>query len=253
MRDLSSQAVVVQLAADTGMKLHGEAAYDFIYPAGFEALTTFTPSAGLDRRVARIETSVRLGADTPLFGALALLGHSLRLTLIADNIVAAASCGETSLHGVELGQALDAILRSARLTAATCQVESGDRTVFLSSPSAVRRPKLLANPDTTPRPGALDRRVTVYLPSRPSDPQRLVENTAARPLGDCLASLTEQMGLRVDAEARCRRLPVNPCVMSDVTVETAMRLLIQQWPVPHFGYTATEDEIRIIYLGPPAD
>ena len=57
--------------------------------------------------------------------------------------------------------------------------------------------------------------------------------------------------MRVEFDRSCRRLPVNPCVMSDVSIETAMRLLIQQWPLPLYGYTATEDTIRIVYLGPP--
>ena len=65
--------------------------------------------------------------------------------------------------------------------------------------------------------------------------------------------MSEQLGMKVEADRRSSILPVNPAVMIDVPIETAMRLLIQQWPLPHYGYTATGDTIRIVYLGPPAD
>jgi hypothetical protein len=252
LKKLSPAQLVEKIAADTGMMLSRLPQYDFIHPPGFESLAGFAPSKRLDRRMADIKTSIRIGADTPLYSALALLSHSLRVTLVADNVVAAALCGETNLQDVTLGDALDAILRSARLTDATCAVRDEDDAVLFHSPRAGLRETVFVNSPSTPRPAALDRRVSLYLPEPPEDPRKMLENSGAVPLADCAQTIGEQLGMRVEVDRNCQKLPVNPCVMIDVPVETAVRLIIQQWPLPHYGFTATEDTIRIVYLGPPA-
>jgi len=250
--EMSAADAVKRTAADSGMVLHRERAFDFIHAPGFEALNDFRPSASLDRSLARIPVSIRLGADTPLYGALALLSHSYRVTLVADNVVASALCGETSLSDVALGDALDVILRSARLTDATCRVQSSGNTMLLYSTSSAQRAHLFAGASTT-RPASLDKRVTLYLPEPPADPKNLLEKSGATPLANVLGALSKQLDVKVEADRRCQPLPVNPCVLVDVPIETALRLIIQQWPLPHYGYTATEDTIRFVYLGPPAD
>ncbi len=253
LNDTSAADIVKRIAADSGMALTRAAGYDFIHAPGFEGLNAFAPSSSMDRSAARITATVRLGADTPVYGALALLGQAYRVTLVADNVVASALCGETALHDVPLGVALDAILRSARLSGATCRVRADGATMFFSSPSASQRDRIFVNSPGQPRPRTLDRRVTLYLPARPPDANRLVEASDATPLSQCLASLGEQLGMKVEADRRSGILPVNPCVIVDVPLETAMRLIIQQWPLPHYGYTASDDTIRFVYLGPPAD
>lgn len=240
-----------RLAEDTGMLISRLPTYDFIYPPGFDSLLEFSPSQRLSPRTANINTSIRIGADTPLYGALALLSHSHGVTLVADNVIASALCGETRLHAVSLGDAIDAILRAARLSDATCSIDVEGEAALFYTPRADRRSNVLTNPSDTARPAALDRHVSLYLPAPPEDPRRLLEESRAVSLEICAQRIGEQLGMRIEFDRSCGRLPVNPCVMSDVTIETAMRLLIQQWPLPHYGYTATEDTIRIVYLGPP--
>ncbi len=252
LKKLAPDKLVETIAADTGMSLTRLPKYDFIHPPGFESLAQYSPSTRLDRRTAYSTTNIRIGADTPLYGALALLSHSLRTTLVADNIVAAALCGEMNLQDVTFGEGFDALLRSARLTDATCAVRVEDGAVLLHSPRAELRETVLVNTGSTPRPASLDRIVSVYLPAPPNDPRTLLEDSGAVPLAQCARSIADQLGMRVEFDRNCEKLPVNPCVMVGVSAETAVRLLIQQWPLPHYGFTATEESIRIVYLGPPA-
>jgi len=60
-----------------------------------------------------------------------------------------------------------------------------------------------------------------------------------------LDSLSQQLGILVVAEKGLEDLPVNPVVLNNVRVQTAMDLLIRQWLIPDFGYQVAGDRIVI--------
>ena len=67
----------------------------------------------------------------------------------------------------------------------------------------------------------------------------------ASKLGEVLPELSRQLGIPVEAAPALREFPVNWTVMHDVRVETAILLLIRQWPLERFGYEVYPDRILI--------
>lgn len=239
------------IATDAGLRLDRLPAYDFIYPPGYETLTQTTTGGRLEATLAARRTSLHFDLDTPLVSALALLSRSLGTTIVADNVVADAHCGEVHLADVTVDQGLDALLKSARVANQSLRILSDTERTFLYAAGRPLRtsPLVIAAGET--RPESLDRRMTLYLPITPTEPDRLSGYTRAVPLSRVLPELSKQTGLRFEADARTHELPVNPSVMVNVRLETALDLIVHQWPLPHYGYRINGDTVRFVYLGPP--
>jgi len=224
--------------------------YYFIYPSGYESLTELSIAGDMDPRYDAIREPMTFGAGMNIFVLFKWIGEALDLTIVADNIVGEAGCGEFSMGSVPLGASLEALLKSARI--ADAQVDSTEDYIFVAQPRAwMRRPTLINEASLSERQREfLGQRVTVRLPeSRRSWPTVELE-FAAVPLADALSTLSDQLGIRVVAEPEIADLPVNPVYMHDVTVRTAMDLLIWQWPLPQFGYQFISDRIVIRQLTP---
>ena len=222
----------------------------FVFAPGYEALRDVSVREGLDKQIAELRVDVAFGADTPLYSALALLGHTLGHTVIADNAIAAALCGEIRLKDVPLGAALDALLQSARVSRESFHVESTPDYTFVASTSNVGgRPLLLGEDSLTDEQVAmLGREVRVMLPFPQDDPEHLQGRIGASTLGEVLEGLSEQLGVPVTADANMHRLPVNPAVMTNVRVATALDLLIRQWLVPEFAYAVDDTGIHLRHV-----
>lgn len=239
------------IAADAGLRLDRLAAYDFIYAPGYETLTQTTTGGRLDPTLVARRTTLHFDLDTPLVSALALLSHSLETAIVADNVVTDARCGEVHLTDVTADQAIDALLKSARVSNQSLRIISDPERTFLYSAGRPLRANPLVLTTGETKPGALDRRVTLYLPVTPVEPGRLSGYARAVPLSRMLPELSKQTGLHFEADARTHELPVNPSVMVNVRLETALDLIVHQWPVPHYGYRMNGDTVRFVYLGPP--
>jgi len=237
--------------ADAGLRVDRLPAYDFVFPPGYEALSG-TPIGGrLDPALAQRRTTLHFDLGTPLVSALALLSHSLSTAIVADNIVADARCGEVHVADVTLGEGLDALLKSARIANQSLNIISDAEHTLLYSAGRPLRANPLVLSAGEARPELLDRLVSLYLPMAPEEPGRLSGYGRAVPLSRVLDELSKQTGLRFEADARTHELPVNPSVMVNVRLNTALDLIVHQWPVPHFGYRVQGETVRFVYLGPP--
>ncbi len=247
----SSQEWVDLIATDAGLRVDRLPAYDFLFPPGYEALTQTTVAGQLDPTLAARKTSLHFDLDTPIVSAFALLSHTLKTTIVADNVVADARCGEVHLTDVTVGEAVDALLKSARVAEQSLRVLGDSEQVLLYSAGRPLRqqPLVLAAGET--RSEVLDRRVTIHLPSIPDEAGRLSGYSRAIPLSQALAELAKQTGLHFEADARSQQLPVNPAVITNLKLETALNLIVNQWPVPHYGYRVHGDTVRFVFLGPP--
>lgn len=243
-------AAIREIADDLGYEIHDAPHYIFVFAPGYEALRDVSVSAGIDKEIAGLRVDVAFGADTPLYSALALLGHTLGHTVIADNAIAAALCGEIRLKDVPLGAALDALLQSARVSRESFYVESTPDYTFVASTSNVAgRPLLLGEDSLTDEQVAmLGRDVCVMLPFLQDDPEHLQGRIGASTLEEVLEGLSEQLGVLVTADANMHRLPVNPAVMTNVRVATALDLLIRQWLVPEFAYAVDDTGIHLRHV-----
>ncbi len=122
-------------------------------------------------------------------------------------------------------------------------MESTAEYIFIRAPQNTTPPSLLLNPSSldAEQRVLLDRTVTVALPDRRTH----AFMAAPIPLRDALRPLTDQLGVEIAAQRTLADIPVNPCVMRQVRVETALALLIRQWPVPEFGYELLPERILI--------
>ena len=94
----------------------------------------------------------------------------------------------------------------------------------------------------------LGREVRVMLPFPQDDPEHLQGRIGASTLGEVLEGLSDQLGVPVTADANMHRLPVNPAVMTNVRVATALDLLIRQWLVPEFAYAVDDTGIHLRHV-----
>ena len=247
------RAAIGDIARDLGYKIHEAPHYMFLYAPGYEVLRDVVVEDRLDAGIAGLRADVAFGADTPLYSGLALLGLTLEHTIVADNAIAGAVCGEIHLKDVPLAAALEALLQSARVGQDSFYIESTPDYTFLASVNNRRRPQLLTNEAslTEEQRVTLGRRVSVTLPFPQGDPKHLQGHIGASTLGEVLDALSEQLGLQVTSDASMHRLPVNPVVMRKVPIETVLELIIRQWLVPEFGYELDGAGIRLRHVFAP--
>lgn len=240
-------AVAEQLATISNCKCETYPNYRFLYPAGYEVLLDVTVSGSLDPAHAELRAGMHFGHGTPLFEVFALLGAGLGTTIVADNIVAEARCGSLTLAKIPLQDALDAVLKSARLSKGAFQVESTPEYVFIYATENTSALTALLNADAlTPEQNALlDRVVDVFLPAMPEDPARLAIQPGGVPLSKVLGTLSQRLGIAVTAEEGLGEIPVNPVAFNHVRVRTVLDLLIRQWPRADFGYELANNQILI--------
>lgn len=220
--------------------------YTFVAPPGYEALNAWE----MGNRLAELNRDNRvdffIGGGTPLYSALALLGHSLSVTLVADNAIAESLAGEINLHGATLDTALEALLRSCRIVPGTVNIETGPGYAFIYSKSN----SMAANPmlNTGSLPGAIATKlsspVSFTLPQAITSTSEIQGRRGATPLQEVLPTLRAQLGIPVTATADAGRLPVNPMAVRGVTAMTALDLVVRQWLVPAFGYEVTESGVH---------
>jgi hypothetical protein len=238
---------VSQLAKDVECIYQRTPAYYFIYPQGYEVLTSLTLEGKLSPKYSNQSAAMAFGSNTELFNALAVISRNMGLTILADNALGDARVGELIVPQAPLQAGLEAILKSARSAPDSLVVDCTDEYLFLYT-AANRSPKdtLINGAELTPEEQtALDRLVSATVPRMKTGGSEAAFMHTAIPLKEVLGDLSSQIGVTVTAEDSLMDLPVNYCVMNNVRVRTAMDLLIRQWLVPHFGYEFRDGQIRI--------
>lgn len=230
-----SAVALERLAAQYQYQAQRTPHYVFIYPIGYEELTTLALANQVDGRFNATRASFAVGAGTDLFNAFALLSHSVKVPVIADQVVADAWCGEVFLQDGPLSAIIEALLKSARVAPSLVTIESTDRYLLVRSASNPRRGPTCLNPaPRSPEETAiLEKSVSIHVPYRGGEFSFQAEPAT---LGELLGTLSAQIGLPVTADAEVARLPVNITILEDLPLETALDLLVQQWPVPRYGY-----------------
>lgn len=248
--------LVALLSLYTGSQFYASPYYYFLYAPGYDSLTGISLENSLHERYAGMGGAMAFGANTELYNVFAMLGKSMGITVLADNPIADSRCGELALEEVPLRIGLEAILQSARIAPEAFKVESTEEYIFLHSVQNQKTPPLLLNDESTLNSGQLallNRKVNLMLPEPPMVTAGMVFRHHASPLSQVLGPMSSQMGVRVAVEdERLLQLPVNPCIMNDVRIRTAMDLLLRQWPLPDFGYELRGDIIVIVRRNPAA-
>lgn len=221
--------------------------YYLILPPGYELLLDTRIDQVLPPRFETPTLDFAFGYNTKLYDVLASIGHSLGLAIATDNILGEQRVGEMNVPETPLPNALEAVLRSARVVPDAFSVECTEEYLFISAASNQARRNALLNPAPLPEAAEafLDRIVHVTLPVAPPDAAHIAFNRSTLPLETVLPALSAQLGVLVEASPEVRDLPVNPCVLPGVRLRTALDLLVRQWPLPHYGYELLPDRILI--------
>ena len=237
--------VAEKLSKQAGCALQSTPYYYFFYPAGYEKLTELSLVDVTSLPLQQNVELVQFGYGIPLYAVFSWIGQSLGTTIVADNAIAEARCGEVSLRDIRLIDAVEAILKSARV--AEFRSETTQDYLFLFAPGNPNPSNCLLNEDSLDlrQKEYLDKRVTVVLPAPPKSPGTIRIDSQALPLQTVLPEFSRQLGVKVVAEESIRAFPVNPVTFYDVSVRVAMDLLIRQWLGGNCGYQFLSDRIVI--------
>ncbi|NIA15593.1 MAG: hypothetical protein GWP08_16140 [Nitrospiraceae bacterium] len=234
------------LAEAAGCMVQETEHYYFVYPEEYGALTSVSVTEKLRAEQAGMTIAMAFGFDTPMFETLVLLGDTLGYTIVADNVIADTTCGPLTLAQAPLGDALDTLLKSARIPPGAFEIETGAGYVFLRGPHNPAPADTRLGDGSGEADALLAKRVDVTLPSSMRANGRMEVPPGAAKLRDVLADLSLQLEISVLADKGLGELPVNPVVFRDVPVSTVMDLLIRQWPVAKFGYEVRDGRIVIV-------
>ncbi|MBW7864944.1 MAG: hypothetical protein GX580_17565 [Candidatus Hydrogenedens sp.] len=219
----------------------------FIAPPDYAGLLDTRLEGRLPERFAAMTGTVAFGAKTPLSNVLAVLSQNMGVTLVADNFITGARCGELFMGPAPLPEILAAVLMSARVPPDAYAVEGTDEYVFIRSTRNTAPPSLLVNGENlTPEQRALlDRVVDVVLPEPGANPVETAFGARPAPLKSVLTPLTQQFRVVVSAKKVLADVPVTPCVMRGVRLGTAMDLMLRQWPTDRVVWEVVDDQVLI--------
>jgi hypothetical protein len=239
------ETVAQKLAGLSNSALQNCSTYYFLMKPGTESLRDVTLLGKLSPRYESMRVGFSFGAGTRVFTALALINEATGANVVADNAIADVRCGELALGELPIQYGLEAVLKSAQVVA--FEVESTEEYIFLRyNQNDSLQDTLLNRHQIDDRQAKyLPTKVSVFLPEAPKRDNDRPIIAGAKPLRDVLETLSNQLGIQVVAERSMLDFPVNPLVLKDVRVQTAMNLIIRQWPVGEFGYQFAHDRFII--------
>ncbi len=234
---------ISRLVAPSNLKVFDGEAYQFIYPPGYETLLDVTLGDTVAPRFQSLRATYAVGAGTDLFNALALLSETLGFTVLADNEIADAWCGELFLCDAPAPSILEALLRSARIVPGSIVVENSDSYIFIRSARNKAPLDTCVNRDTLSAEAAamLTKQVNLQLPR--NKPNLQFQNRAA-PIKSVIDDMSRQLGVSVVVSPEMAAFPINPAVFSDMNLSDVLNLIVRQWPEADFGYRVTRDQVQ---------
>lgn len=242
--------ILARLSQLTGLSTHVTAHYTFMFDPGYESLVTLSLQGEIPESYHDVPVFASFGADTPLFSVFAMLGMLTGKTLIADNAIGDALCGELNLHDVPLPQAIEAVLQSARIPQSSFHIRATDDYIFVYSRAHVLRKNVASPKIGSESRELLAEECSISLLFYTEADKKIRSQLGASKLYKVLSELSLQLGMPVRVDAKLDHFPVNPMVMNNVSREMALELFIHQWLVPDFEFTVVDGTVLIRPAGP---
>ncbi|MBI2433243.1 MAG: hypothetical protein HYV26_10260 [Candidatus Hydrogenedentes bacterium] len=249
LKNVPYAQLISQITEETGQAAQQNPHYYFVYsPAPvYNSLLSQQLGPQLPEHYRALTVSAAFGGGTALYNVLATISRSLGVTLVADNVISDAACGELTLPEAPLPDVLDAVFKSALLPPEAYQIEATeDYVLFLNARSPVLGPTLLNESalSETQRQ-QLEKRVDLEVAGGPNGSTDELFTRGDVSLHEVLGALSTQCGMTVTCTPALVDFPVTWTVMHQVPMRVALDLLIRQWPVAQFGYEVTEAGILI--------
>lgn len=243
--DMTPQEILNEIGQMTGLTTYMSPHYTFMFDPGYEALTTMDIAKQIPREYDDVRVFASFGSDTPLFSVFALLSKLTGKTIVADNAVADAACGELNFHDIPLAQALEAVLQSARIQQSSFQIKATDDYIFIHSSGHLLRREVVATGISAKDQKLLNQRCSISLLVYSEADNKVRSQLGASKLYKVISELSLQLGMPIRVEEELNHFPVNPVVMNDVKRETALQLFIHQWLVPEFECAIVDGTVVI--------
>lgn len=245
LEGLSSEKKLVTILQKYDLTQFKTKYYAFILAPQYEALNTLNLTKLIPKSYAKTKVNMGIGADTPLFSALALLSHTTGLSLVADQAMGDALCGELNLQETPVPKALEALLQSARIQPSALNISSNDKYILLHSAQHELRKKSSSGPFSPTLQKELNEECSISLLFYTPTKTQVNSPLGASKLHTVLPELSLQLGIPIKAEGKVRHLPVNPMVLNNVTRAEALDILTHQWMLPIFVYQEHDGGIVI--------
>ena len=244
-RGATYEAAITEMAAAISCGYIHTDAYYMILPNEYQALQDIQIAEHLDDFYRDLSASIAFGAKTRLYNVFSVISESMGITLIADNVIAEARCGEIFLEKATLPAILEAVLQSSRITPNSFVVESTESYIFIHTMQNTGTKERLLNASaiTAEQRSLLDKRIALTVPE--NNVSAMAFTVSPVVLREALPSLSRQLGIPVAAQRQLGEVPINPCRMREVRLETALNLLLRQWPLPNFGFEVHDAGILI--------
>ena len=71
----------------------------------------------------------------------------------------------------------------------------------------------------------------------------VVFEQGSTPLAMAIEEMSSQLGIPVTADPIVQELPVNPVVINNVSLESALNLIVWQWPQSGLGYRIVDQGV----------
>ena len=214
--------------------------YYFVHPIGYEALHEVSLQGSWPEAFDDISGNAVFRNGTPMFTVFRLLSAGFDANLVVDNAVASADSGEIVLGDVPLRAMAEAALKSARVAPGSFAVTAGEDYVFVHAAARTIPPTYCLNPEDANR-AQLAKRVNIELPSPPIKDGLIDIDMGAAPLDEVIGRLSRQCGISIKNEPSLDAVPVNPITLRNVTVQTALDLIIAQWLTDDVRYAVNPD------------
>ncbi len=242
--NLRYPSLMESLAREASCRVASTPYYLFLYPPGYESLLQINfydrvPNAWRDRAL-----SAAFDGNRKLAAVLAFLSDALGKTIIADNLVAEASIGLLRLPYSPVPDVLNAVMQSARVAPQAFDVAATGDYIFIYRRGRDAFSTAHVGAVTPEAETLLSRRVSISLPGGAGAGARFQPMEGAVEFGSVLGSLSRQAGLPVHAPPTLHALPVNQTILRDLPLQTALDLIVRQWPVTTIGYTLRDGAIH---------
>lgn len=218
-----------------------------ILPADYTHLQELNIGDSLHERYRPLRAQAVFGAKTPLYVVFAALSANLNLTILADNYIAEARCGEIHLPDAPLEAILEAVLLSARIAPESLAVESTEQYIFFKDTKNESSASMQLSADnlTEAQQALLNRPASLVLPGVSDKTAESIFALEPVPLREALQPITDQLGVPLAVQKRLADVLINPCVFNEVPLSIVFDLILRQWPMPVAGWELRPDGVLI--------
>lgn len=249
--DKDWEKLLVQVVSSAGLVCHSERGYYFLYPPEYpvyESLAMYPFAERLPSKFREIKLSAGFGVGTQLYNVLNSLNFTYGCNIVADNTLAELPVGEVVVNQLSLDLVLEMVIKSARISPQMLRMCMGEDFIFLYTPlnKSMAKWQNCECFNSKNEDERLSKRIDISLPEIIKKGKNLPFYNSAKSLKSMASIISTQLGVDVVLEPGTEELPVNPLYLSNISIETALNLIVYQWLEDSYGYVFENGKVKFI-------